>query len=120
MPFRGIPLGSDKRRACRYRCSGDVLLYSQTAGRRVTGEIFDLSLSGCLVRPHESNSFREEEFVDISFCLHNFTVVAKGRVRNIRPDQSFGIEFTTVADRYRGNLQALLEQLARQWIASGR
>lgn len=110
--------GREQRRSWRYACHGYVSLYDQITQRRVPGEILDLSVSGCLVRPDEHGVLHEDEVIEVSFTLHGYSVRAMGRIRHIRADKSMGIEFRGRNDDSSRQIARLMEKLAEEWMRS--
>jgi PilZ domain len=106
--------GREQRRNWRYPCQGNASLYDLITQRRVPGEILDLSISGCLVRPDEPGVLREGDVIEISFTLHGHSIRVMARVQNIRPDHSMGIEFRGRNDEASRRITRLMQKLAEE------
>jgi hypothetical protein len=118
---RGVTAaGLEQRRNWRYACHGNVSLYDLITQKRVPGEILDLSVSGCLVRPNDVGILREGDVIEVSFSLHGYSIRVNGCIRNIRPDQSMGIEFRGRNDTSTRMLTRLLQELAEEWMRNQR
>lgn len=106
--------GREQRRNWRYACHAYVSLYDMITQRRVPGEIIDLSVSGCLVRPEETGVLRAGDVVELSFSLRGYSIRTMGNIRNIRPDNCMGIEFRERSDGPNWQLARLLQELAQE------
>jgi hypothetical protein len=107
--------GREQRRSWRYACNGNVTLYNLIAQRWIPGTILDLSISGCLVRPDEPGALRAGDVVEVSFSLHGFSVRVTGAIRNVRPDNSMGVEFRGRNDQASQQINRLMQKLADEW-----
>jgi PilZ domain len=113
--------GREKRGAHRFVCEGAVSISSLIGGTRVSGTMLDLSISGCLVSPDQPDLFRQDEVVEVSFCIREVAIRAKGWVRDIRPArESMGIEFAGLTDSARRDLLHLMQRLGEESLRSVR
>jgi PilZ domain len=115
MENRSATAGREKRAAYRFPCEGAVSISSLLGGTRVSGKILDLSLTGCLICPDQPDLLRQDEIVEVSFCIHGLAIRAKGWVRDIRPArESIGIEFAGLTDPARRDLLHLMQKLGEE------
>lgn len=109
--------GREQRKNWRYACNANVSLYNVLNQRRIPGIIVDLSVSGCLVRPDEPG-LQAGDILEVSFSLHGFSIRVGATVRNVRPDNSIGIEFRGRNDNSSWQISKLIERLAEEWMRS--
>ncbi len=106
--------GREQRRSWRYACNGSVTLYDLITQRWIPGTLVDLSISGCLVRPDNPGTLRAGDVIEVSFSLYGYSVRVSGAIRNIRPDQSMGIEFRSRNDQTSQQIVRLMQKLAEE------
>lgn len=109
--------GREQRKNWRYACNANVSLYNVLNQKRISGVIVDLSVSGGLVRPDEPG-LQGGDLVEVSFSLHGFSIRVQATVRNVRPDNSIGIEFRGRNDSSSWQISKLIERLAEEWMRS--
>jgi hypothetical protein len=80
--------------------------------------MIDLSISGCLVRLDEPGLLRQGDVIEVSFSLHGFSVRMPASIRNIRPDQTMGIQFRDRGDSSNWQLARLMQELAQQSVSN--
>jgi hypothetical protein len=78
--------------------------------------MIDLSISGCLVRLDEPSLLHEGDVIEVSFSLHGYSIRMPASIRNIRPDQSMGIQFRERADNSNWQLAHLMQELAQESV----
>lgn len=110
--------GREQRRNWRFACQAYVSLYNLISQRRVPGQMIDLSISGCLVRLDEPDLLREGDVIEVSFSLHGFSIRMPASIRNIRPDQTMGIQFRDRGDSSNWQLARLMQELAQQSVSN--
>lgn len=112
--------GTDQERRlyARYRCGGDAEIFGLSSGISSRGSIKNLSLGGCLLclgdrtrKLKPIHGFGRSDLVEMTFCVRQMPFRVQGRVRQINPDQSIGVEFTLQSERGKRQLRELIAEL---------
>jgi len=90
------------------------MLYDRITQKRMPGTILDLSVAGCLIRPDGPGFLRTGDVMEISFTLHGVSVRVTGCIRNLRPDNSMGIEFRGLDGAAKSQIVRLLNILIEE------
>jgi hypothetical protein len=107
---RGV-LGKDRRRYRRFLCEGfaEVLvIYPECLFR---GEIRDISEHGCFVMTKARVRFELFAEAEIRFKLRNCQFKTHARVRNVRPGEGVGFEFTFENAQTEEQIIGLIQEL---------
>ena len=98
---------SDKRRAKRIFCLGDVVINGELC------KTIDISEGGMYV--HACSPIEDKSIIDVTFPLRNkgnFTV--KAIVRHNQPDVGMGLQFIDLDDKQKKMLHKIMEEVRRK------
>jgi hypothetical protein len=92
------------RRFSRYSCASEVQFRNPASGEIISGEVIDISLSGCCVQT--ATPFPPGTEVEIALQANKLRIHTHGRVKSVKGNRSMAVEFD-------GELAERLQRLPR-------
>jgi len=111
MPMNG------RRKSPRYHCRGtaSIQVLPENPENRFPARILSLSQSGCLMvlrQPIPELSL--DQVIELLFEVKGLPFRLRARAKSFCPHHTVGFEFLDVSARKRGQLEDLIEELARE------
>lgn len=100
----------DRRAQPRHKCAGGAEVCKQGVDARVWGTLADISLGGCYVEM--LTPFPMETEVELDLGVGSRRLRAAGVVRTSHPGCGMGVQFTSLSDHDRAELEQLTVALA--------
>jgi hypothetical protein len=104
-------LGRERRKHQRFECEGDADVVEVESGRHYSGEMKDLSLTGCYIKSVANLDLKRQADVELHLCVDGDPLTAPARVIVVRPDSGAAFEFLPVDPRMRDMLIHLIQKL---------
>lgn len=107
------PGGIERRIEARYDLGAQAALTILKSGKVMSGELLELSLTGCRVFTEEPNRYPQYTAIEVQFVGLGFPLRLGGHIQINRAQHVAGLCFTGIRPRTRERLQTLLWELAR-------
>ena len=111
MPMNG------RRKSPRYHCRGtaSIQVLPENPENRFPARILSLSQSGCLmVLRQPIPELLLDQVIELLFEVKGLPFRLRARAKSFCPHHTVGFEFLDVSARKRGQLEDLIEELARE------
>jgi c-di-GMP-binding flagellar brake protein YcgR len=105
------PATSERRKATRFMCDGAAEVSVLGGALRFTGQVEDLSTTGCRVRTSVAFTLERGTQVEIAMVVNKITFRVAAGVRSNHKTRGVGLEFMSVSKRCAGYIRDLIVEM---------